>query len=211
MLWSGLFLALLLIAACAHPAASASLTDEPDKRPDLTAPFIDAPSYEEALRLWRSPEDINAWIGARFRYDMQRAMRFAASERAKGASPAILEPAGLFMGHQGMCVDLARFAVETLRKVSSAANPRYVRIRFEPLVINGKTLESHWLAMFEHDGKLFFFADSKRPGYIAGPYGTTEAFMTEYAAYRGRRIVSFDERDSFTRRMRSGAVKRGSQ
>jgi hypothetical protein len=42
---------------------------------------------------------------------------------------------------------------------------------------------------------------------MAGPYGSTQEFIDEYARYRGRRIVSFREAESFERKARTPAAK----
>ena len=52
------------------------------------------------------------------------------------------------------------------------------------------------------------FADSKRPGHLAGPYASTRAFLDDYTAYRGREIVSFRELPSYERTTRTLAAKR---
>jgi hypothetical protein len=75
-------------------------------------------------------------------------------------------------------------------------------IEFAPVTIGGNTLRMHWLASFTRDGKYYFFADSKRPGHIAGPYASATEFIDEYAKYRGRQIVAFRELDSYQRKQR---------
>ena len=80
-------------------------------------------------------------------------------------------------------------------------------IEFDPVSIAGNTLRRHWIVSFERDGRHYFVADSKRPGHIAGPYASSDEFIAEYARYRGRRIVSFVERDSYERTMRTLAVR----
>jgi hypothetical protein len=105
-----------------------------------------------------------------------------------------------------VCVDLARFAVETLHVIEPAAKPKYIMIEFEPVTVHGNTLRRHWLVFFERNEKRYFFADSKRPGHVAGPYSSTEEFIAEYARYRGRYIVSHRELESYQRRMRTFAT-----
>ena len=58
-------------------------------------------------------------------------------------------------------------------------------------------------------GKVFFFADSKRPGHIAGPYDSVAAFIGDYARYRGRRIVSYRELESYRRQQHMEAPQPG--
>ena len=106
-----------------------------------------------------------------------------------------------------MCVDLSRFGVETLRSIDPRSEPKYLMIEFDPVQVAGNTLRFRWLASFKRNGKTFFFADSKRPGYIAGPYADAGEFVEEYAQYRGRRIVAFRELASFQKQRRTQALK----
>jgi hypothetical protein len=48
------------------------------------------------LRLWRSAEDVNGWIGAHFEYDTARAMQLSETERNKGDGIAIYAPDAFF-------------------------------------------------------------------------------------------------------------------
>jgi hypothetical protein len=183
--------ALLLTAgAVAQPVADpGSDAPEPTFARSRTA---DLPSsYPEAIRTWRGVSDVNAWIGARFEYDFQRAMRLSENQRARGPQFRIHEPVDFFGQPSGVCVDLARFAVETLRTVAPTVNARYLMIEFDPTVVSGNTLRRHWLVQYEADGRLYFFADSKRPGHVAGPYDSTSQFIEQYARYRQRPIVSY--------------------
>jgi hypothetical protein len=168
----------------------------------------DAASYAQVLQTWRTPEDLSAWAGQRFSYDPARALQFSATQRSVSTPPAIAEPAAFFDAPAGVCLDLSRFAVETLRRVDPQAQPRYLMIEFEPVTINGHTLRLHWIASFRRDGQIFFLADSERPGHIAGPYATAQAFIDDYAAYRGRPVVRFLELDSLQRQPRTIAAQR---
>jgi hypothetical protein len=80
-------------------------------------------------------------------------------------------------------------------------------IEFDPIQITGNTLRLHWLVSFKRNGKTYFFADSKRPGHIAGPYHDVREFINEYAQYRGRKIVAFREVESYQKQRRSQALK----
>jgi len=167
-------------------------------------------NYAEALASWRGAEDIRAWIASRFQYDPGRAMQLSESGRSPNASPVIHAPAAFFIEPRGICVDLSRFAVETLRAIDPDAKAAYLMIEFEPQAIAGETLRRHWIATFVSDGKHSYFADSQRPGHLAGPYDSTEQFIAEYAAFRNRRIVAFREVDDYKRRSRTTAVRRAS-
>lgn len=194
------------LADVAHAADPASDAPEPGH---ATTALADAPaSYAEALQRWRGAAEVNAWIGARFEYDLQRAMLLSETQRSRSGRMPIHEPAAFFAEPRGVCVDLARFAVETLRAVDPASRPAYVMIEFNPVAIRGNTLRRHWVTSFQRDGQTWFFADSKQPGHIAGPYADTQAFMAEYAKYRGREIVAFKEMEGYERKLRSAISAR---
>jgi hypothetical protein len=199
-------LAILLILAGAAmaggPETADPALDAPEYRDSRSIPYTGAPSYPEALQLWRTPEDVNAWIGARFEYSLPRAMLLSESQRTATGRLAVYPPQDFFCRPTGVCVDLARFAVETLKAIDPGTMPTYLMIEFAPVTIAGNTLRFHWLAAFKRDGRYYFFADSKRPGHMAGPYATVREFIEEYAGFRGREIVSYREADSYQRRQR---------
>lgn len=197
--------ALCLCAPCSY--AADPLSDAPEDRQRSMREVPDFPSYAHAVQAWRTPEELNAWIGAKFEYDVERSMLLSETRRAQKAGPAIHPPAEFFAAPKGICVDLSRFGVETLNAVAPALKARYLMIEFNPLAIRGNTLRLHWVAAFERDGQRYFFADSKRPGHIAGPYVTTQAFLDDYAKYRGREIVAFRELETFMRRAKTPAAK----
>jgi hypothetical protein len=200
--------ALLFLAGCVgslHVADPSS--DAPESARTPSVPFKAAGSYADALQVWETPDDINAWIAANFEYDMQRALRLAEAQKAKDERMSIYAPAEFFDTKTGVCVDLSRFGVETLKRIDPQSDPKYLMIEFDPVQIGGNTLRLHWLVSFKRGGRVFFFADSKRPGHIAGPYNDVQAFVDDYANYRGRRIVAFRELESYQRQRRTGAPK----
>jgi hypothetical protein len=188
-----------------HPAELSS--DAPEYTHDSTLLFKTADSYEQALHVWKTPEDISAWITANFSYDMARAMRLSETQRKKNERLSIYTPSEFFDTKAGVCVDLSRFGVETLRSIDPQSNPKYLMIEFDPIQITGNTLRLHWLVSFKRDGKTYFFADSKRPGHIAGPYSDTREFINEYKQYRGRKIVAFRELESYQKQRQTQASK----
>lgn len=201
--------AALLAAACtATPPLADADSDAPDPRLSVARPVQAPASYAAALQAWRGPQDLNEWIGARFEYDRPRALALSASQRARGPAPAIHEPEAFYARPQGVCVDLARFAVETLRAVAPQSRPRYLMIEFDPAMISGQTLRLHWVVLYETADGIHVFADSRRPGVISGPYGSVDAFVREYASYRGRRVVAYREAEDFRRRTRVERVRR---
>lgn len=198
----------LLLASCASPVPGADpRSDEPEHRVASTRAVVEAASYTEALARWHDPEDLNAWIGARFTYDRPRALQLSETQRLRGPTPPIHAPDAFFARPQGICVDLSRFAVETLQQVAPALKPRYLMIEFDPVSLSGQVLRRHWVAAFERDGALYVFADSKRPGHIAGPYPGVTAFAADYAQYRGRPIVAVKALASYQRRLKTRAPR----
>ena len=156
-------------------------------------------SYADAMRRWQRAEDLSAWAGPRFRFDAERALQFSSTQRREGPPPAITEPEAFFAEPAGICLDLARFAVETLRRIDPAAVASYLMVEFEPMLVDGHTLRLHWMATFRRGGQLFFFADSDRPGHVAGPYSTAQDFIADYERFRGRPVVRHLELDSLQR------------
>jgi hypothetical protein len=200
--------ALAVLASCAQASALPGPdTDAPERRPALAA-AVDLPAdYAEALRRWQSAEELNAWIGAVFEYDSGRAIELSETQRAASGRIEVHPPAAFFASPTGICVDLARFAVETLRSIAPASRPKYLMIEFDPVTISGNVLRRHWLVVFEREKRFYFLADSRRPGYLAGPYATIEQFVDEYAQYRGRRIAAWRSLDSYERTPRRQAPK----
>jgi len=205
-------LPLLFLVNCAGVLHAAErFSDEPEKPREANMPFKAADSYQHALQIWKTPEDISAWIGANFSYDSVRAIKLSETQRAKNGQLAIYPPSAFFESKTGVCVDLARFGLETLRSIAPHSDPKYLMIEFEPVQVRGNTLRLHWLVSFRREGKIHLFADSKRPGHMAGPYKDMQAFIAEYEQYRGRKIVAFRELDSYEKQRRTKAQKQQSQ
>ncbi len=172
---------------------------------DLPIPTMakDAGSYEEALQLWKAPEDINAWVGVNFIYDKARAIRLSETQRRKNDRFSIYKPSELFANKTGVCIDLSRFGVETLRIIYPQGDPKYLLIEFDPIQIKGNNLRFHWLVSFRRKGGIYFFCDSNRPGCLSGPYANKEAFVHAYEQYRARRIVSVRELETYLKQKRT--------
>lgn len=176
--------------------------------PGSTDAFKAPASYEETIRVWKTPEDINRWIATHFSYDMKRALQLSETQRAKNEKISIYDPPTFFDAKSGMCVDLSRFAFETLRRIDPRCDPKYLMIEFDPVEIKGNVLRLHWLVSFRCDGNKYFFADSNRPGHIAGPYNDVQGFINDYEQHRGRKIVAFRELTSYLKQPRTPALKR---
>jgi len=199
---------LLFLTGCAsglHPTMPSS--DTPEHTRDSTTLFKAADSYEHALHVWKTPEDISAWIAGNFSYDMARAMRLSETQRTKNERLSIYCPSEFFNTKAGVCVDLSRFGVETLRRIDPGTDPKYLMIEFDPIQMQGNMLRLHWMVSFKRDGKIYFFCDSKRPGHTAGPYNDTGEFINEYEQYRGRKIVRFQELESYQKQRRMKLLK----
>ena len=167
--------------------------------------FKTAASYGHALQVWTTPEDINGWIAVNFSYDTARALRLSETQRTKNQRLSIYSPSEFFNTKAGVCVDLSRFGVETLRRIDPGTDPKYLMIEFDPMQMQGNMLRLHWMVSFKREGKTYFFCDSKRPGHIAGPYNDTREFINEYEQYRGRKIVAFRELESYQKQQRTQA------
>ena len=193
------------LAGVVHPAEPSSET--PEYTGVSTVLFKAADSYEHALHVWKSPEDIASWIARNFSYDMARAMRLSETQRVKNSHFSIYTPSEFFATKGGVCVDLSRFGVEALRCIDPQSDPKFLMIEFSPMLITGNTLRLHWLVSFKRDGQTYFFADSERPGHIAGPYKDTSNFIHDYEQYRGRKILGFREVESYQKQQRAKTMK----
>lgn len=165
-----LLLAIVLaLAPCVGMAQAADAASDAPHERFAAGHYPAAASYPEALARWTGADDINAWIGAKFQYDRARALQLSETQRERNGRMPIHEPQDFFVAPAGVCVDLARFGVETLRSLEPVTRPRYLMIEFDPVTIQGNTLRRHWVTLYERAGGLYFFADSKRPGHVAGP------------------------------------------
>ena len=99
-------LALLLLASMAacttFPEATDPSSDAPEVQRRPVASFKDAASYQQALQVWRTPEDVNAWIGARFDYDLSRAMLLSETQRSRSGQLPIYQPQAFFAVPSGV-------------------------------------------------------------------------------------------------------------
>jgi hypothetical protein len=194
---------ILLLAFCflsgtaSIPHATTLSSDAPEYASDSSVVFKAVSSYEHALQVWKTPEDIAGWIAANFSYDMARALRLSETRRANKEQISIYDPSEFFDKKAGVCVDLSRFGVETLRRIDPGSDPKYLMIGFNPIQIKDNLLRRHWLVSFKRVGRTYFFADSERPWHIAGPYDDTGQFIRDYEQYRGRKILDFRELDSY--------------
>ena len=204
---SMLFVSIFILGWANVSHAADSLLDEPEFERDSSMHSHAPDSYDRALAIWKKPEDINKWVAAVFRYDKARAIKLSSKHRTEEQGTPIYSPSEFFNIEAGVCVDLARFGVETLRIIDPNSDAKYLMIEFDPIRMDGHTFRLHWLVSFNRDGMKYFFCDSKRPGYIAGPYNNTQEFINEYEQYRGRKIVAHRELDSYQKQRKIKSTK----
>ena len=163
-------------------------------------------TYETALQQWNTIAHINKWIKENFRYEIDRAKQLAENspEREK---TGIYSPAELYRIKKGVCVDLSRFAVETTNTVDTSKHVQYLMIEFEPILIDSSIIKKHWVAIYQDTPGYYIFADSKRPGYISGPYKKVDDFIIDYQAFRDRKIVSWNVLASYKKKKMEKMVR----
>lgn len=177
---------------------------------EATAPHFHAQEdtkYEQALSHWNSVEDINDWIKANFAYSMDKALNVADPANEKTRRSRILTPVEMFDRKEGICVDLSRFGYESLRRVSPELDPKYLMIEFEPIKRGQSVLRLHWMVIYKKADGYYTFADSNRPGIIAGPYANASSFLKEYETFRGRKVVNHKILDSYQKPTKKRKMK----
>lgn len=172
--------------------------------PDSRSPWahVGHRSYDDALANWKTPEDIARWARDAFRYDLDRALDLAEDSPVR-ANTEVYTPRETFDARSGTCVDLCRFAVETLRAIDPATPVHYLMIEFEPVRIADRTLRRHWLAVYEHPLGLVGFADTKYPGELSDPHHSLAGLVANYEARRRRRVLGFALRTTFLKELKT--------
>ncbi len=107
-------------------------------------------------------------------------VQLSETQRTKNEQPLIYIPFEFFNTETGVYLDLVHFGVETLKMIDPQSNPKYLMIEFYPMKINDPILQFYWLVTSRRGGKINFFAGSKGPGYVAGPYDETREFLRGY-------------------------------
>jgi hypothetical protein len=90
-------------------------------------------SYETALKQWKTITDVNNWIKENFRYSMERAKQLAENSLIREKT-SIYTPIELYQTRKGVCIDLSRFAIETINIIDTAKHVQYLMIEFEPII-----------------------------------------------------------------------------
>lgn len=180
------------------------LSDAPEK--NTLKSNKDTTQYSEAISNWKSIEHINQWIGQNFHYDMSRAIALG-SKRNEGPKTTIFSPEEFFRVKSGICVDLSRFAFETLKRVNPEIEAYYLMIDFEPIEIQGSVIRKHWVLAYKMKNQFYITADSKVPGTISGPHDTIQDFITGYEKFRERKIESFKLLNDYKKTRKKRLVK----
>ena len=202
-----IFLFIFILGWFNDSHAANFLPDESEIQREEALSYQLIDSYSHALGIWETAEDINKWVAGNFTYDRARAINLSSNKKKKNKGISIYSPCEFFQTKGGVCVDLARFGVETLRIIDPDSDPKYLMIEFDPIQINSNTFRLHWLVGFKKNGMKYFFCDSKRPGYIAGPYNNTQVFISGYERYRGRKIVAYRELESYKKQKKLQSAK----
>lgn len=188
-----------------------ALSDAPlipgSQKPSATT---DPRTYDEALANWKTPQDIMRWAREEFQYDLERAFHLA-EDNLIPADPEIYTPRETFQTRSGTCVDLCRFAVETLRTIDPAVPVSYLMIEFEPVRIANRTLRRHWLAVYENPLGFVAFADTKYPGELSDPNPSLAGLVANYEVRRGRRVLGFALRTTFLKEKKRRATAQMTQ
>ena len=158
-------------------------------------------NYKEAIQDWNSINDIHSWVSENFEYDFERAKRLSNNNKETTKVP-IYKPEEFYVLKKGICVDLSRFAFESVKKVDSSIYIKYLKIKFEPLTIEGSKFVNHWLVAYKKNDKYYFFADSNRPKILAGPFNSIDEFIFDYEKFRKRNIESFNLLNSYRKKQK---------
>ncbi len=184
---------------------SISLLDFNEKPKSIA--FSDSLDYHNTIKNWHSIEDVHQWIASNFSYDLDRAMLLANNKKTK-TNLAIYNPEEFWKTKKGICVDVSRFAYESLKMIDSSAQVNYLKIEFEALNYNGSQFINHWLVSLKKPEGYYFFADSKRPKKLDGPYLQVKSFINKYEAFRQRKIKSYSLLDSYKKRLKAKVLKK---
>src|SRR5687768_11302526 len=120
--------------------------------------FSNQISYDTALQKWKTIHDVNDWIKENFRYSMERARQLAENSSTR-EKVRIFTPIELYQINKGVCIDLSRFAVETINIIDSSKHVQYLMIEFEPIVIDSSILKKHWMAIYQDSSGYHLLAD----------------------------------------------------
>ena len=85
----------IFIISLGWPYVSSSeefLPDEPEIGCDLSVPYQAMDSYNQALGIWKTAEDINKWVARNFKYEKERAIKLSSNQKMKNTGIPIHNP-----------------------------------------------------------------------------------------------------------------------
>jgi len=128
-------------------------------------------SYEEALRQWKSYEDVVRWMEREFSLDTDRLKKY------EGTLPEPRAAKETFRLRSGIYIDAAKFAKETLNRIHRAYDARIAVVIMRPYSAN------HYICTFKKEGR-FFVLDYGTPHKaltgIHGPYNSLDEYGKFY-------------------------------
>jgi hypothetical protein len=163
-------------------------------------------SYEASVKQWTTITDVNNWMKQNFHYEINRAKHLAENSSTREKT-GIYSPAELYQIKKGVCIDLSRFAVETINIIDTSKHVQYLLIEFEPIMIDSSIIKKHWTAIYQDVLGYYIIADSKRPGHVAGPYQNVDDFISEYQTFRNRKILSWKILPSYEKRKKKKTLQ----
>jgi hypothetical protein len=133
-------------------------------------------SYKDATSNWKSHEEVGKWLDNNFIFDKNRSQKITYCLKKQGpAGLLVRNPEKLYKNKRGYCADAAYFSIETLNKIDSAYNARWV------FIWNDKGRPHHWVAAFDYKGRLYIMDYGTEMKWAAmqgvhGPYDSLNEY-----------------------------------
>jgi len=128
-------------------------------------------SYEEALRQWKSYEDVVKWLDREFAFDADRFKKY------EGTLPEPRTARETFRLKSGIYIDAAKFAKETLDRINQGYSARVTVVIVRPYSAN------HYVCSFKKDGRFFvldYGTPFKAVTGVHGPYHSLDEYGRFY-------------------------------
>lgn len=134
----------------------------------VCCPFARAAGYEDAVKQWRSYEDVAKWMEENFIY----------VKKNQRMTEGVQTPEETFMLKRGYCKDGATFAIDALNRINPGYDARMLYI-----------LSGHYTTLFRMNSKLYIMDLASGPGYasIRGVHGPFDSIkeLKEYLKKMG--------------------------
>ena len=167
-----------------------------------------ATDYEDTLKNWNTHEDVADWLKKDWYFDTQIAKKTVQKIKSEGPSSISVKSAEeTFNNSRGWCKDAANFGVESLNKINSSYEAKYI------FILNKiKSAPNHWVTGFKHNGKLYVmdYGAGKHWKSMMGLHGPYESldqyadflrsldienFELDFVQWRGSEELSSSEKD----------------